>query len=227
MTPQGAYNAVASTYDKAFTDRRALAEDLEVFSRIARLGPQFVLDVGCGTGLFLDRTGLAADRYIGIDSAENMIARARAKYPNHQFIQLFAESIPLRFQASLAVSLFGSFSYFDGPTALRAIYNVLVPGGRLVLMAYGQQYEERPSYILKRYGIVAPRKLYYARELYELVKAAGFRDVQVSGVTWRADRLPNALPLAAHRAAHRLERTTVCRTNPDDCWFRYVEATRG
>jgi ubiquinone/menaquinone biosynthesis C-methylase UbiE len=55
-----------------------------------------ILEIGCGTGFLLNK--LNPKRGIGIDISGNMIARAKEKYPDQEFLQMDAENITLQEQ---------------------------------------------------------------------------------------------------------------------------------
>jgi predicted TPR repeat methyltransferase len=47
---------------------------------------QSILDLGCGTGTLTSRLSDLADSVIGVDCSASMLAKAREKYPNIQFM---------------------------------------------------------------------------------------------------------------------------------------------
>lgn len=100
-----------------------------------------VLDVGCGTGTFLDR--LAADypdnEFVGIDPSSNSIGIAKSRRQprsNCDFravsVEEFAEesSGSLKFDAVIANMLLQNVASFD--EAMRACVSLMAPGGRFV-----------------------------------------------------------------------------------------------
>jgi SAM-dependent methyltransferase len=110
---------------------------------------QRVLDVACGTGA-LART--AAERVgpngqvIGLDANPEMLAVARRVAPSIQWLDGRAEALPLP-DASVdaAVSQFGLMFFDDRVAALREMWRVLRPGGRLAVAAC-DAVERSPGY---------------------------------------------------------------------------------
>jgi SAM-dependent methyltransferase len=158
-----AYNRVAEQYDKNFHSNVALAEDDVIYGMLRKwLRPGWTLDLGCGTGQFLDHISLGKMDYWGVDVAEKMIEIARAKFHDYQFGCVDMETalrLTMPSSVSNVISLFGSCSYAD-MNIYPLIWRCLKPGGRLFLMLFNKRYENRKTYILKRNMIKAPFHTY-------------------------------------------------------------------
>jgi ubiquinone/menaquinone biosynthesis C-methylase UbiE len=98
-----------------------------------------VIDVGCGTGLFLHDLAAHHARLelTGIDLSEPMLAHARraaqdGASPAPRFVQGSVYALPFE-DASFDVALntISCHFYLDQPAAFREIARVLRPGGRL------------------------------------------------------------------------------------------------
>jgi ubiquinone/menaquinone biosynthesis C-methylase UbiE len=71
-----------------------------------------VLDVACGTGAYFPYLTSKYKKYVGVDSSEIMLLRAKAKYPHATFVagdakklQYFAKSFDLVFCMSLFIHM--------------------------------------------------------------------------------------------------------------------------
>lgn len=121
-----------------------------VVAEAAEVGPgQIVLDVGCGTGALTReaaRRAKPAGRVVGLDKSANMLSVAREKSPEIEWHHAEAEAIPFG-EASFDVVLSQlAFMFFeDKVTALREMYRVLKPGGRLWVVICGDL-EQSPGY---------------------------------------------------------------------------------
>jgi SAM-dependent methyltransferase len=116
-----------------------------------------VLDLGCGTGLFIEYLGMTdPDHYMGMDISPGMLLRFADKFPDVQ-----RSAVPGRhgkpgrtwFQTALTivVSFFGPISHcWDHLKVYRHIHRVLKPGGKVFIQAYSARYPERASYIFNR-----------------------------------------------------------------------------
>lgn len=110
---------------------------------------QAVLDVACGTGVL---TCEAAKRVepggtvTGLDCNEAMLAVARGKAPNIEWRLGQAESLPFADHAfDAVVSQFGLMFFRDRITAIKEMWRVLRPGGRLAVAVW-DTLEHAPGY---------------------------------------------------------------------------------
>jgi ubiquinone/menaquinone biosynthesis C-methylase UbiE len=163
--------------------RAMVADDLQL-----RAGDQ-VLDVGCGTGrlaiVFSERVG-ATGSVNGIDPAAEMIKRASSRARKSgvpvSFQVAFAQDLPFAdgsFDAVACTLALHHVAEDDQLTAVREMYRVLKPSGRLLIAEFHQGPERR-----RRPG---PRWLRHSGEdmldkALRLVSASGFTDV-ASGST--------------------------------------------
>jgi len=105
-----------------------------------------VLEVGCGTGLILERVGRFAPRALGVDLSGGMLARARARGLWVQ--QGSARSLPYKDATFGLVYAFKVLAHVDDlPACLREMTRVVRPGGRLVFDVYNRR---SIRYVLKR-----------------------------------------------------------------------------
>ena len=110
------------------------------------------LDVCCGTGdlaLLLWERVRPGGRVVGVDFAGPMVEVARERAGGREglwFVQGDAESLPLLDEAFDAATVgFGIRNVADLDRALRELYRILRPGGRLVILEFG-----RPRNVLFR-----------------------------------------------------------------------------
>ena len=99
-----------------------------------------VLDVACGTGILAravhSRLG-ATGSVVGLDPSPGMLAVANELAPAVSWRQGMAESIPFPDRSfDAVVSQFGLMFFADRHKALREMFRVLVPAGRLVVAVW-------------------------------------------------------------------------------------------
>jgi ubiquinone/menaquinone biosynthesis C-methylase UbiE len=100
-----------------------------------------VLDVACGTGIVarmaVHHTG-ATGVVVGLDLHAGMLAVARAQDPTGTWVQGSASALPFPTSAFDVVVCQQGLQFFpDRLTALREMYRVLRPGGRVALAVWG------------------------------------------------------------------------------------------
>jgi len=201
------YDAVAEKYDRYFDTPEYQRENRYVRAIIwfAGIHPRevtSVLDVGCGTALFLELFDLRPEQYVGFDISMQMLTRAREKYPHHDFFwgDYNAPSPYRGFQltrpwqqgsshshrpanAELIVSLFGSLNYMDhATTTLTRIYHTLKPGGTFLSMVYTPAYRQKSDYILNGETANVTEHYYQPEEYYLLLRSAGFQAKHISSL---------------------------------------------
>lgn len=130
------YDAVAPRYDVRWA-RYITRSTNATLDRFDASGCRVALDVGCGTGALLGRLTARAPHLElhGIDLSPAMVGVARRALPPE--VGLVAGDVTaLPYPAhtfDLVVSA-SSFHYWSDPTvALREIFGVIAPGGRLVV----------------------------------------------------------------------------------------------
>ena len=113
----------------------ALLDDLEVDITLPYARDARVLEVGCGTGLILERLAEVAQRAQGIDLSPGMLERARAR--GLDVVEGSATSIPFEDDAfDLTVSFKVLPHVPDVGRALSEMARVTRPGGHLVAEFY-------------------------------------------------------------------------------------------
>lgn len=143
------YDKIAHVYDKAFLYKTSLVEDELVYGWLDKfLHKSSIIDLGCGTGAFLEH--LKWEDYIGIDLSKRMVHLAKKKFPHHSFVICDMRKLPFKANTfKNVVSLYGPISY-AGKQALLEAQRVLTNGGRFFHMAFTEKYAKRKTYILNR-----------------------------------------------------------------------------
>jgi SAM-dependent methyltransferase len=116
----------------------------------AGLAPgEAVLDVACGTGVLAREAARRVAPYgsvTGLDRNEGMLAVARRIAPGIGWTHGRAENLPFGAASfDAVVSQFGLMFFEDRSTALREMWRVLRPGGRLAVAVWGRL-DQTPGY---------------------------------------------------------------------------------
>lgn len=153
-----------------------------------RVRPGFILDVGCGTGEFLDVFWGDWEKY-GIEISEYCIDLCRSKgITMVDFDSLRDDTFDL-------VIFRGVLQHLDNPfQALREARRVLAPGGLIAILAQ----PDADSLCYRLFGdlpaLDAPRNWWIPgrREITNILKRLGFQDIEVNHPYWGG---PYARPL--------------------------------
>ena len=173
-----AYDNVALQYDVLFVDRASLLEDEMVFEDIVQMGiesRESILDLGCGTGLLLDRVPqIHPIQYQGVDLSSGMIAQAKSKHHEYTFVEddmrWHGHSISNRgSQVDAVISTFGSMTYIPLSASFKLLDELVMPGGIFYVMFYSPDYQplgtlykelldKAPGYSIKdiQEGLITP-----------------------------------------------------------------------
>jgi ubiquinone/menaquinone biosynthesis C-methylase UbiE len=122
-----------------FTRREAVLKMLEGDGTFDR-----ILDVGCGTGDYIQVASRHKGSYFGVDYSWPMINQARQQISGHGKQHLFlvgsGEDLPYQNNCFDLVMAMGYIEYFQEPfVPLREIQRILKPGGILVMQSHKRE----------------------------------------------------------------------------------------
>ncbi|PWS37646.1 hypothetical protein DFH01_12575 [Falsiroseomonas bella] len=164
---------------------RAYREELDrlVADHLGTAEGLSVLDIGCGAGRLVELLTGAA-RLVGVDVAEDALARARARHgarPGLDFVRMDAARLGFA-EASfdLAVMLDSADALADLPAALAEAARVLARGGRLMLTVANK--DSLPLRALRRLGQPVPAGGVSVQELTGMLRAVGLTPLRLDGV---------------------------------------------
>jgi ubiquinone/menaquinone biosynthesis C-methylase UbiE len=186
------YDTVADTYDIHYDDHRGKKYHTHLSNHLMKVLPECgnLLDIGCGTGLFVEKYIQHGGRGTGVDISEKMVEKARRRCPDCEFIVGTGENLPFGDSTFNAVSSVLVFSYVKDPVAMLSEVNrILEPGGSVALCTLGKKLITSgiPSLykigekirikhvVMKDFG----EHYYNEKEMYSLFDNAGFGDVDV------------------------------------------------
>jgi len=191
--------------------RRRAARRSEIFAREGGLGPgQRALEVGCGTGIFLEAAATTGAHIVALDLSTDLIVQARARVAHAARVRLSlgnAEQMPFR-AGSFDVAYGSSIlHHLNIDSALTEILRVLRPGGRIV---FAEPNILNPQVavmfhlgLTKKYFGVSPDEMAFSRfRAARALRDAGFTEVTIKPF----DFLHPATPAPALDAVARIGR---------------------
>lgn len=107
------YDRLASRYDDRYSTNEYLTENAQLFNALTPFIKGSVLDIGCGTGLFLEYCPTFNGMYLGLDPSQGMINEFIRKFPSHPFKQATFDEYKFNGKFDTAIALFGSPSYIN------------------------------------------------------------------------------------------------------------------
>lgn len=207
------FNQIAKTYDRV-NRILSLGQDLRWRRRLARslpLRPHLeVLDLATGTGDQIGallESGGSIRRAVGIDVADEMLALARKKFPEVEFLHADAQALPFAEKSFDAVTIsFGIRNVPEPVRALREMHRVLKPRGRALVLEFSMpSVWVRPMFLLYLRkvlpwlgGVFSREKKAYqylnrtiekfpsGEKFCELMKQAGFQTVSCKKMNFGA-----------------------------------------
>lgn len=187
------YDEMAEVYDRKYNQGTGCSYHEHISEQVMDRLPQGgrLLDIGCGTGLFVERYCERGGRAAGLDISPKMLERARDRWPEAEWIVGTADALPFRDDSFDAASSLLAFSYFRDPGRMLAeVVRVLRPGGRLALCTLGRNFFTAGLPAIhtlaelarvRQVGMGSFDEHYYSgREMVELFSRAGFSDIRVA-----------------------------------------------
>ncbi|PKL70390.1 MAG: ubiquinone biosynthesis protein UbiE [Methanomicrobiales archaeon HGW-Methanomicrobiales-1] len=187
------YDSIADVYDHHYDHHRGRRYHTHISSQLMRPLPRGgrLLDIGCGTGLFVEKFIKNGGTAVGLDISGKMISRAHHRCPTSEFILGTGEKIPFCDDSFEAVASLLAFSYVKDPQAmLSESLRVLKPGGTISICTLGKKLLTRGIPAIYQIGEMMKIKhvvmknfgehYYDKNEMTALFTEAGFSDVEVS-----------------------------------------------
>ena len=169
--PKDAYSNIANKYDEIYSNYKCQLEDSYIKSILKKnnIHKGTILDLGCGTGTFLDWFGDNPLGYHGIDIAPEMIERAKYKFPEANFKVGDMADIKLYENDCDSIICLFSFSYCLKPeVVIKNCYEKLRNGGNLFIVAYTPKWAYSQSDVTISNGIIV-NKLLYTKNFFRLI----------------------------------------------------------
>lgn len=132
------YNSTSSFYDERYEDIqkrkfRTIKEEIKKAER--------VLDVGCGTGLFLREISTQASFVVGVDFSFNMLKEAKKRFEGAGLVSADADNLPFldgSFDLVVSLTLLQNMPYPE--RTILEMFRVTMPGGKVIVTSLKKKY---------------------------------------------------------------------------------------
>jgi ubiquinone/menaquinone biosynthesis C-methylase UbiE len=136
------YDDVADRYDHHYDRSRGRCYHTHLSRHLMEMLPRtgYLLDIGCGTGLFVEKYMMVGGTAIGLDISRGMIRQAIWRCKERDFVVGTGETIPFCDNSFDAVASLLAFSYMRDPRAmLNEAFRVLKPNGTIAICTLGKK----------------------------------------------------------------------------------------
>ncbi|MBS1487413.1 MAG: class I SAM-dependent methyltransferase [Bacteroidetes bacterium] len=116
-----------------------------------------ILDIGCGSGYFANLAAQTGAQVTGLDATAQLIEEGKLRNPSVKFLIGDMEELPFVDASFDIVCGFNSFQFAaNTKNALSEAKRVLIPGGKLVVMIWGDKKDCEAVSYLKALGSLQP-----------------------------------------------------------------------
>ena len=188
------YDRIAPTYDSRYqrNSYTGVEQALRLF-----IGPQTgsqILEVGCGTGHWLELLQTSGLGVMGLDFSAGMLAQARERVPGIPLVQGTAGQLPLPAESFERVFCINAFHHFPDKVAFLAeVRRILSPSGRILIVGLDPHRAIDQWFVYDYFAESLPidrERFPAASALRTWIREAGFQDCATEEVEHWTYRLP-------------------------------------
>lgn len=188
------YDSIARTYDRRY-ERNQYAGVQHALLEFVRSNLELeVLEVGCGTGHWLEILNVHGMQLTGLDASAQMLARAKARLPGIKFIRGRAERLPWPAESFDMVFCVNALHHFADKLAFLAeARRILRPGGMMLTVGLDPHSGVDHWYIydyFERSAEIDKQRYLASSSIRESMKMVGFQDCETQEVEHLIARIP-------------------------------------
>jgi ubiquinone/menaquinone biosynthesis C-methylase UbiE len=188
------YDQIAPTFDKRYERNQYADVERALLQFVGSNPEQQILEVGCGTGHWLEVLHARGLHVSGLDFSSRMLARARARLPSISLVRGQAERLPWPDESFDRVFCINAIHHFvDKPAFLAEALQTLRPGGMFLTVGLDPHSEMEQWYIYNYFkeSLEIDKQRYpSSSSLREWMKNAGFENCVTREVEHWTIRLP-------------------------------------
>jgi ubiquinone/menaquinone biosynthesis C-methylase UbiE len=228
MNRRADYDQIAPTFDRRYERREYAGVERALREFVSDPSELHILEVGCGTGHWLNILRAGKDNVMGLDFSSGMLARARSTLPAIALIRGTAQHLPLPSSSVDRVFCINAIHHFpDKPAFLREARRILRSDGRMLTVGLDPHAGRDRWHVYDYFeeSLEIDKQRYPSSEqLHEWMVETGFKDCATREVEHWVSRLP------AHEALKqgRLDQAVTSQLSvlTDDEYRRGMERIR-
>lgn len=207
MTRRVDYDSIAHTYDRRYQENDYSGVEAALRAFVGEPVGRRVLEVGCGTGHWLQVLGDRGVHVTGLDTSTHMLAHAKARAPEAHLARGTAERLPCLRESFDRIVCINALHHFQNKAAFVAeALRVLRPGGLMMTVGLDPHAGVDQWYIYEYFdkALEIDRRRYPASShLRDWMRTAGFTDC----VTRVVQHMPVRLNARAALERGRLDKS--------------------
>ncbi|MDD8018774.1 MAG: bifunctional class I SAM-dependent methyltransferase/glycosyltransferase family 2 protein [Bacteroidota bacterium] len=207
------FDSYADRWDQWKNRNRYYYKDIEKLLRFVIVPNSSVIEIGCGTGDFIN--AVQPSYGVGIDFSSKMVDHAQKKYPHLKFFTMDAEDFSLDeiFDYVIMSDLVGHLN--DIQKAFDAAQKIMKPHSRFVITYHNFMWEP-VFWLASKLGLkvtVNPQNWINSNDLQNLLELSGFEIVRtgqqlilpknIPVLSWFVNKYFTQLPLFKHLSVTR------------------------
>ena len=145
------YDKIASGYNKRYKWESNFNRGLVIQNLVEQRNPRSVLEVGCGTGHWLEILAPMVPERYGLDASLGMLSQADQRPTPAHLVQGYAQNLPFPDDRLDMVLVVNALHHFKAPAAfIMEAYRLLCPEGILVIIG-GDHIDRKDDWYVYQY----------------------------------------------------------------------------
>jgi ubiquinone/menaquinone biosynthesis C-methylase UbiE len=186
---------------------------------IEQLKPEFIAEIGCGTGYWLNKIKKISNYIIGVDMSLSMLKEAQKKSGKFNLINADACNLPLKLSKIDFILLVNAIHQFpDIESFLFDAYEILSPGGAVAIVLADIRDDDYYWYIYDYFGgtlELDKRRIPDISQLIIHLRKAGFSSIKID-ITDKKEIIFNGMEVFSDPFLNQYATSTLAVLNDEE-----------